>query len=107
MSNDEIIAQLGKNTCGIFTSDQLPGQVRLVYKKRLKFLFLSLLSMLGFSVAPLKAQSSKDSLITIVNKAPQQDTLKPAETTLKKSHNKYKRTRFFRRRYRVLGCVDF
>lgn len=62
-TDEEIKAVITKDTCGIFTSDQLPGQQKMQFKKKPLFYLMSFLSLLGFSVTPVNAQTqSTDSL---------------------------------------------
>jgi hypothetical protein len=109
MSNEEIIQYIGTNTCGIFNSAQLQPLDSLPLRKRTVFLFLSILSVLGFSVSPLKAQSKKDTAQFKIPTATQQDSTKTTETPKAKQDSRKKKTGLFRRKrnYRVMGCPDF
>lgn len=55
---EEIVRMSDKDTCGIFTEDQLPGQQRLGTLRQTIFYGLAILSFLGFNVKPLSAQTS-------------------------------------------------
>lgn len=53
----EIEAVITKDTCGIFTSDQLPGQRKMKWTSKPGFYAMMVLSFLGFSVKPAYGQT--------------------------------------------------
>jgi hypothetical protein len=53
----EIEAVITKDTCGIFTSDQLPGQRKMKWTSKPCFYAMMVLSFLGFSVKPAYGQT--------------------------------------------------
>jgi len=56
-TDEEIKAVITKDTCGIFTSDQLPAQQKMALKRKPLFYLMTVLSALGFSVKPAVAQT--------------------------------------------------
>ncbi len=57
MTESEILRNIDENTCGIFDSDQLPGQQSISWSKKPLFYGMMLMSFLGFSVRPIYAQT--------------------------------------------------
>ncbi|MDH4471339.1 MAG: hypothetical protein QE487_01960 [Fluviicola sp.] len=45
------------DTCGIFTTDQLPGQQKMAFSRKAVFYALAFCSFLGFNVTPVQAAS--------------------------------------------------
>jgi transposase-like protein len=67
---EEIKCTVNKDTCGIFTINQLPGQQQMKLSKRVFFFCLTVLSVFGFSVKPIQAQTTtnnKDSVAVALN----------------------------------------
>jgi hypothetical protein len=58
-TEDEIKCNVRKDTCGIFTIDQLKGHKRQSFLRQTLFYCLTVLSFLGFNVKPLTAQTQK------------------------------------------------
>ena len=110
---EEIKCTVNKDTCGIFTIDQLPGQQSMGLFKHLLFYCLTLLSVLGFTVKPLNAQTtrnSSDSLTValksnmIVNKSIEATSKNTKQT----SYSKKKKGIFRKKKKtRVVGSVAF
>lgn len=108
---DEIKYSFNKDTCGIFTINQLPGQQQMRFSRQLLFYFFSVLSILGFSVGPLSAQTTQTKKDTVVvdKKSYNQDTVAVDKNYIKKAENKTEKKGLFRRKkkYRVIGCPSF
>lgn len=112
-SRDEICQSITSDTCGIFTVRQLPGQRKAPFIRRTAFLFLTLLSFLGFSVSPVQAQPAK--AIGKPDSAYAQPDPKPALRRKKKARKKDScdkpaRRGLFRKKkkeYRVIGTPSF
>ena len=108
---DEIKCSINKDTCGIFTIDQLPGQQQMKFSRQLLFYCFSVLSIFGFSVGPLSAQTTQTKKDTVVvdTKSNNQDTVKVDKTNIKKADTKTEKKGLFRRKkkYRVTGCPAF
>ena len=110
---DEIKSSINKDTCGVFTSNQLPGQQPMKLSRQLLFYCFTVLSILGFSVRPLTAQTTpakKDTIL--VDKKPNcQDSIKTEKTKIEKAGVKTKKKGLFRRKkklkFRAMGCPDF
>lgn len=56
-TEEEIKCATTKDTCGIFTSDQLKGQKRMSFWRQTAFYVFMFFSFLGFQVKPLSAQT--------------------------------------------------
>jgi hypothetical protein len=57
-TQDEIRSYKGQDFCGIFTTDQLPGQRRMKFSRQMAFSFMTLLSLLGFTVKPMSVSGA-------------------------------------------------
>lgn len=105
---DEIKCSINKDTCGIFTIDQLPGQQQTKFSRQLIFYCFSVLSILGFSVGPLSAQTTKTKKDTVLvdTKSNNKDTVLVDNTNIKKADTKADKKGLFRRKkkYKVIGC---
>jgi len=116
----EQLGQLPKNSCGIFSSEQvdIPNYS---WTKSLAFRLLVVAGMMGFNVKPLSAQSANTNNPELVEirfsdgsptgKFKQKEKMAVHSDEVKK---KRKKRRFFRRRralkgktYRRIGCPDF
>jgi hypothetical protein len=117
-SLDEIQCIANKNICGIFTSNQLPGQQKMKFSKQIIFYGLTILSYFGFSVRPLIAQSyndrsaikdtvSVDLKITETKIENQGNNAKLETESQKRKKNIFRRNKKISKQYRVLGCADF
>src|SRR6185436_5328731 len=58
-SYEEIKCIANKDTCGIFTLDQLPSQQKMKFTRQIIFYGLAVISFFGFTVRPLKAQNKQ------------------------------------------------
>ena len=96
---DEIKCSINKDTCGIFTIDQLPGQQQMKLSRQLLFYCLTVLSILGFTIRPLSAQTSqtKKDTVLVNKKSNTQDTVQTDKTNVKKADSQSKK-RLFRRK---------
>jgi hypothetical protein len=54
-STEEIKRIATPDTCGIFTADQLPGQQKMAFSRKMVFYALAFCSFLGFNVTPVHA----------------------------------------------------
>jgi len=111
MPVDEIKRSISKETCGVFNSCQLKGQQRMKSSRRLLFYCLATLSILGFSVRPLSAQTTiaqKDTVL-VGAKPTKQDSIKTEPSKVKKANVKTDRSGLFRRKknHTVTGCPMF
>jgi hypothetical protein len=108
---DEIKCSINKDTCGIFTIDQLPGQQQMKFSRQLLFYCFSVLSILGFSVGPLSAQTTqtKKDTVLIDTKSNNQDTVKVDKINTKKADTKAEKKGLFHRKkkHKVIGCPAF
>lgn len=108
---DEIKCSINKDTCGVFTIDQLQGQQQMKLSRQLLFYCFTVLSILGFSVRPLSAQTTqtkKDTILVDI-KPNYQDSIQTAKTKIEKADSKTEKKGLFRRKkkYRVTGCPSF
>ena len=108
---DEIKCSINKDTCGVFTIDQLQGQQQMKLSRQLLFYCFTVLSILGFSVRPLSAQTTqtkKDTILVDI-KPNHQDSIQTAKTKIEKADSKTEKKGLFRRKkkYRVTGCPSF
>lgn len=111
----EIISYSNKDTCGIFTLDQLKGQQQQSFIRQIVFFCFTLFSFFGFQVKPLAAQSidtNKTKAETVVVDAGHKDNKKDIGVTKDSNKEeesiKAKRNLFFRKRKRpVIGCPSF
>jgi hypothetical protein len=108
---DEIKCAINKDTCGIFTADQLPGQQQMSFSRTLLFYCFTVLSLLGFSVGPLPAQTTqtKKDTISVNTKSGKQPSAAANKTNLKNANTKTETKGLFHRKkkYRVTGCPEF
>jgi hypothetical protein len=110
-TTEEIKCSVSKDTCGIFTIDQLQGQQKTTLFHQPLYYFLTLLSFFGFSVRPLNAQSAstkKDS-VSVNIKTPAKDTVRNDKTIIEGNTLAPKKKRLFRKKqkYRVIGTPSF
>lgn len=111
---EELKSSISADICGIFNSDQLPGQKRMTIFRKMMFSYLTVLSFLGFSVKPfsIQAQAKPDNDTTIVKKESEKGIEISDSTVVKPNQNrKTKEKRLFRRKkkqtYRINGCPAF
>lgn len=119
-SIEEIKEKLQLGGCGVFNSDQLTQQKRFGYFGRFAFRVLTVISFLGFTVKPMKAQTTiplehdtttADTIQSyngFVVEAPVDENEEKTDDT-KQAKKKATRRRGLRKRkkYRVMGCPDF
>lgn len=114
MSIEEIKASLATGGCGLFNTDQLTNQRTYKPIYRLAFTLLTCLSFIGFSVKPLKAQTTQ---------TPNTNRNIPASVVKQQKHRgisgnqkakpyRRKGIRLFRRKRirglrRTMGCPSF
>ena len=108
---DEIKCSINKDTCGVFTSDQLQGQQLMKLSRQLLFYCFTVLSILGFSVRPLSAQTTetkKDTILVDI-KTNHQDSIQTGKKKMEKTNAKTEKKGLFRRKKknRVIGCPSF
>lgn len=108
----ELVDSIQHETCGVFSSDQLPGQQRMKRSRQLLFYCLTALSILGFSVKPLTAQSvqNKKGKVLVESKTEHQDNVSTVRTVAKKSNATPKRKGLLRRKKKqtlFIGCPKF
>ena len=113
MSAEQILAEFKPGMCGTFNAEQLPGQPRLNFRKRLLFYGLMLISFLGFQVSPIAAQSDKDtsllkdSTLKSNNKIDKKKSCDHCTETKVKSDKRKPLFKFRRRHWRTRGCPNF
>jgi|GEM_PF-967876 len=111
-TKDEIKRSINKDTCGIFTNDQLQGQQKTSILRQTLFYFLTVLSFFGFSVRPVSAQTTKTKKDTVsldFNTQPQ-DTVRTSKTIMKESIPETNRKVLYRKKkkkYRTVGTPSF
>jgi hypothetical protein len=113
-TEDEIKCNVRKDTCGIFTIDQLKGHKRQSFLRQTLFYCLTVLSFLGFNVKPLTAQTidtnkTQTDTVIIDSKNERNDNEKVNSKNISKDDVKKKEKRnLFRRKKRpVIGCPSF
>jgi hypothetical protein len=109
---EEIKFDLNKDTCGIFNVEQLPGQQQMKLSRQFMFYCLSILSILGFTVKPLNAQTpkpAKDSVTVNIKTTDSDSTRIDKVEVVKTETTRKKRKSVFRRKkkYTVTGCPSF
>ena len=109
----EIQSSIKKETCGIFTSDQLQEPKKMTLKRHLVFYGLILLSFFGCSVRPMNTVATKNNSKVTEKKDQSKDIniSNEAGTSIKKNTEgrKNKRKLFHRRKgkFTVSGCPSF
>lgn len=102
-SLEEIKRLSTPDTCGIFTTDQLPGQQKMAFSRKAVFYALAFCSFLGFNVRPVHAATKpmNTSGIPAFKSAtlPENETEKPKKK--KKSKRSKKATQV------LIGCPSF
>jgi hypothetical protein len=110
-SMEEVLANIEVGGCGIFTSEQLPNQKPMTWRKWLGFYALAFLSFLGMNPAPIQAQTQVKQETIAHMDADGKTIGKAYDVAVGKSNtqNTKRRKRLFRRkRPRILmGCPDF
>lgn len=101
---------IDKDTCGIFSVDQLPGQQPMKWPRQFLLCGLTFLSFLGFSVKPLSAQTitPKDS-VSINRKSPTKIESKRDKPMVKDTCNTTEKQGLLRRKkkQKLIGCPAF
>jgi hypothetical protein len=109
---EEIKCSSNKDTCGIFTSEQLQGQQKMTLFRQTFYYFLTILSFFGFSVRPLNAQTTKiikDTALVEMNAQPK-DTVKTDKTAINEKEHMTKSKGLFRKkkkRHKTIGTPSF
>jgi hypothetical protein len=109
-SSDDIKRTINKDTCGVFTVDQLPGQQRLKPSRQILFYFFSVLSLLGFAVRPLAAQTipKQKETVTVDSKQKSNEDEGDGNAKIKNKRTYSRRHIIFRRKKRHrIGCPEF
>lgn len=110
---EEIKCSVNRNTCGIFTIDQLSEQPKMKWSKQLLFYCLTFLSMLGVSVKPLKAQATVNNIdstaISIKSSHSKATAIEIGNKGLLRSNKSKKKQGIFdrKKKTRVIGCPSF
>ncbi|MES2557293.1 MAG: hypothetical protein V4604_14155 [Bacteroidota bacterium] len=101
-SAEEIKRLSTPDTCGIFTTDQLPGQQNTSVSRKLVFYALAFCSFLGFNVSPVyavpKPAQISETPVLAASSSQKEDTKKP------KKKKKVKRSK---KSQVVTGCPSF
>jgi hypothetical protein len=112
-TTEEIFEVLKQNkVCGVFLNEQLEVQPKLNFRSSLKFQFLLLASILGFSIKPIKSQIN-NTVIDTSDKIKTEKVSKVKDQTQKKKESKrqqkkrVKRDLLLRRNRIVIGCPEF
>lgn len=107
---EEIKGSINKDTCGIFTMEQLPSQQQMKLSRQILFYFFSVLSILGFTVRPFSTQAiqTKEETV-IVDKESNTKDLNEGDEKAKKADTKKNKKGLFRKKKRVtvIGCPNF
>ncbi len=112
-SLDEIASSLKPETCGVFTSDQLPGQQEMTWSRKWLFYGMAVLSVLGFSIRPVSAQPpvKRNQMVVIDKTSTKQNPITVCEKREATSKSKPGRRGIFGRKkrkvYRFVGCPSF
>jgi hypothetical protein len=111
-TSDQLKCSINKDTCGIFTIDQLPGQQNATFFRQAIFYFLTILSFLGVSVKPLNAQTTetKKDTVSVNTKAQSKDTSLTDKSVIKGNAPATESKGLFRKKkknYRVIGTPSF
>jgi hypothetical protein len=111
----EIEQSITPDTCGIFSFDQIPNQPKMSIARQILFYGLMFVSLIGFNVKPIAAQTTKQEIKA--KKIEAKEAKKSVKKQLKsakqeKKSKKRKRTLFRRRghikgKMRTMGCPDF
>lgn len=99
-SSDEIKNPKYKGVCGIYKVDQLSGQQKMSMFKRVLFYGLTFLAFFGFSVKPLKAQTTINKIdsLSADKLTKNKDIQKSTTNGDEKVESTNKRKRLFRRK---------
>lgn len=114
MSLSEIKSYLNVNqtACGIFTNDQITVPPKNVLYK-FRYLFLTLIAILGFNVKPILAQTDKVQKDSSSNMECYEDNnavkseAKKNQNTKKESRKSKRWNRRHPKHIRLMGCPDF
>lgn len=101
-SPEEIKRLSTPDTCGIFTADQLPGQQKMAFSRKMVFYALAFCSFLGFNVTPV--QAAPKTMDTSGIPAMKPASLQEKETQKPKKKKKAKRSK---KPQVVTGCPSF
>lgn len=107
-SVEEIRSVITSEFCGIFTSDQLPGQQRMKLSRRMIFNVMAIISLIGFSVKPMRV-SAKTSAISLHTEI-LENTINNSDEEPKEKKKKKRKTRKQRKadkRFGTIGCPAF
>lgn len=101
-SPEEIKRLATPDTCGIFTADQLPGQQKMAFSRKMVFYALAFCSFLGFNVTPVQASPKpaevSQTSVFAASSSQKDDTKKPKK---KKKAKRSKKSQV------VTGCPSF
>ncbi len=101
---DEVSSEL----CGIFTVDQLHGQLPIRGVRKFIFRSLAIFSLLGFNVKPVSAQlPDSTSIVKTVKIENQEENQESNKKTGDTKRNKRKRFRRKKKEVTVIGCPSF
>ena len=109
-SVEEIRSAMTSEFCGIFTNDQLPGQQRMKFSRRMIFNMMAMLSFLGFSVKPMSTSAKPSNSILYSNISTHKTidgTDEPSEKKKKKKKRKSRKQRKADKRFGSIGCPAF
>lgn len=112
-TEEEIRCAINKDTCGIFTRDQLAGQQKMHWFRQACFWGLTILSFLGYSVSPLSAQTTtkaqKNTEVVHKKKSTKKETDRTHKATMKEKEKAGEKKKVNRRKkkYRVIGTPSF
>lgn len=113
-TEEEIKCVADKDTCGVFSIDQLSGQQRQSFFRQTAFYFLTVLSFLGFNIKPLTAQTidttktPKDTIIVSNTKNIKKNAVTTNQINQKEYQNPPKKNVFRRKKkITVIGCPAF
>jgi hypothetical protein len=112
-TEEEIKCLAYKDTCGVFTIDQLKGQQKQSISMQIIFYVLTVLSFLGFNVKPLTAQTIdtiKTKTETVTSEGSNKKDKKFETDEVTKTNNKNDKKTIFRRKKKkqvIIGCPSF
>lgn len=124
MSLEDVKAHLRPKMCGIFDESHVSQSYYLSFWQHKKFQFISVLSLLGFSVKPMVAQQVKtnsDASISVFEVPVKADTLNSKDGMINQCESNPPNTTFGRkktskswpaifkkkRKFRPIGCPEF
>ncbi len=106
----ELANAVNEKACGIFDGNQLTAQKSMSSRRRMIFHCLALLSILGFSIGPVAAQTGELAKDSVVVESGENKVLEGQKLTKGLKKEKHRRRGLFRRKKKnavVIGCPSF